>query len=114
MGVCCSNPSAYGQHERLQTAVAKSNPSGRLSRPLAALLPARTLGPDFAPFANNGLTCLRQFQLRQKPHTLTGNSPEIVPFGAKRKALEKVDGARSSKPPRWKREVQSLAWLDSL
>ena len=33
---------------------------------------------------------------------------------AKRKALEKVDGARSSKPPRWKREVQLLAWLDSL
>ena len=34
---------------------------------------------------------------------------------AKRKALEKVDGAaRSSKPPRWKREVELLAWLDSL
>jgi integrase/recombinase XerC len=34
---------------------------------------------------------------------------------AKRKALEKVDGAaRSSKPPRWKREVELMAWLDSL
>jgi len=34
---------------------------------------------------------------------------------AKRKALEKVDGAaRSFKPPRWKREVELLAWLDSL
>lgn len=34
---------------------------------------------------------------------------------AKRKALEKVDGAvRSAKPPRWKREVELMAWLDSL
>lgn len=34
---------------------------------------------------------------------------------AKRKALEKVDGAvRSAKPPRWKREVELIAWLDSL
>ena len=34
---------------------------------------------------------------------------------AKRKALEKVDGpTRSSKPPRWKREVQLLEWLNSL
>ena len=34
---------------------------------------------------------------------------------AKRKALEKVDGAaRSAKPPRWKREADLMAWLDSL
>lgn len=34
---------------------------------------------------------------------------------AKRRALEKVDGAaRSSKPPRWKREVELMVWLDSL
>jgi hypothetical protein len=34
---------------------------------------------------------------------------------AKRKALKKVDGAaRSSKLPRWKREVELMAWLDSL
>jgi site-specific recombinase XerD len=34
---------------------------------------------------------------------------------AKRKTLEKVDGAvRSAKPPRWKREVELMAWLDSL
>ena len=33
----------------------------------------------------------------------------------KRKALEKVDpSARPSKPPRWKREVELLSWLDSL
>ena len=33
----------------------------------------------------------------------------------KRKALEKVDGsARPDKPPRWKREVELLEWLDSL
>jgi site-specific recombinase XerD len=34
---------------------------------------------------------------------------------AKRKALETVDGAaRPSKPPRWKREVELMTWLDSL
>jgi site-specific recombinase XerD len=34
---------------------------------------------------------------------------------AKRQALEKVDGpARSGKPPRWKREVKLLEWLNSL
>ena len=34
---------------------------------------------------------------------------------AKRKAMERVDGpARSSKPPRWKKEVQLLEWLNSL
>jgi site-specific recombinase XerD len=33
----------------------------------------------------------------------------------KRKALEKVDPtARPGKPPRWKREVELLSWLDSL
>ena len=33
----------------------------------------------------------------------------------KRRALEKVDAtARPSKPPRWKREVELLRWLDSL
>ena len=33
----------------------------------------------------------------------------------KRKALEKVDpSARPGKPPRWKREVELLSWLDSL
>jgi len=33
----------------------------------------------------------------------------------KRKALEKVDpSARPGKPPRWKREVELLNWLDSL
>lgn len=33
----------------------------------------------------------------------------------KRKALEKVSpSARPGKPPRWKREVELLAWLDSL
>lgn len=33
----------------------------------------------------------------------------------KRKALEKVDPAmRPDKPPRWKREVELLEWLDSL
>lgn len=33
----------------------------------------------------------------------------------KRRALEKVDGsARPDKPPRWKREVELLRWLDSL
>jgi site-specific recombinase XerD len=33
----------------------------------------------------------------------------------KRKALEKVDPSiRPDKPPRWKREVELLAWLDSL
>jgi site-specific recombinase XerD len=33
----------------------------------------------------------------------------------KRKALEKVDpSARPAKPPRWKREVELLKWLDSL
>jgi site-specific recombinase XerD len=33
----------------------------------------------------------------------------------KRKALEKVDGStRPGKPPRWKREVELLQWLDSL
>lgn len=33
----------------------------------------------------------------------------------KRKALEKVDGCtRPGKPPRWKREVELLQWLDSL
>jgi site-specific recombinase XerD len=33
----------------------------------------------------------------------------------KRKALEKVDGpAQFQKPPRWKREVELLKWLDSL
>ena len=33
----------------------------------------------------------------------------------KRRALEKVDGsARPGKPPRWKREVELLEWLDSL
>jgi hypothetical protein len=34
---------------------------------------------------------------------------------AKRKALEKVDGRHKlDKPPRWKRETELLAWLDSL
>jgi site-specific recombinase XerD len=33
----------------------------------------------------------------------------------KRKALEKVDGsARPGKPPRWKGDVELMAWLDSL
>jgi integrase/recombinase XerC len=33
----------------------------------------------------------------------------------KRKALEKVDSKlRSTKPPRWKRDAELLAWLDSL
>ncbi len=33
----------------------------------------------------------------------------------KRKALEKVDAsARPAKPPRWKRNVELMAWLDSL
>ena len=33
----------------------------------------------------------------------------------KRKALEKVDGsARPGKPPRWKRDVELMAWLDAL
>lgn len=33
----------------------------------------------------------------------------------KRRALEQVDGgARPARPPRWKREPQLLAWLDSL
>jgi len=33
----------------------------------------------------------------------------------KRKALEKVDGSvRLDRPPRWKREVKLLEWLDSL
>ena len=33
----------------------------------------------------------------------------------KRKALEKVAlSARPAKPPRWKREVELLKWLDSL
>jgi site-specific recombinase XerD len=33
----------------------------------------------------------------------------------KRRALEKVDGSvRLEKPPRWKREVELLKWLDSL
>jgi integrase len=33
----------------------------------------------------------------------------------KRKALEKVDGsARRGKPPRWKRNPELMAWLDSL
>ena len=33
----------------------------------------------------------------------------------KRKALEKVDpSVRPDKPPRWKREVELMAWLDSL
>ena len=33
----------------------------------------------------------------------------------KRKALEKVDpSTRPAKPPRWKREVELLEWLDSL
>jgi hypothetical protein len=33
----------------------------------------------------------------------------------KRKALEQVDPKlRSAKPPRWKRDTDLLAWLDSL
>ena len=33
----------------------------------------------------------------------------------KRRALEKVEGsAKLGKPPRWKREAELLAWLDSL
>jgi integrase len=33
----------------------------------------------------------------------------------KRKALEKVDPSnRPDKPPRWKRDVELLEWLDSL
>jgi site-specific recombinase XerD len=33
----------------------------------------------------------------------------------KRRTLEKVDGSvRLEKPPRWKREVELLKWLDSL
>ena len=33
----------------------------------------------------------------------------------KRKALEKVDGAVNlGKPPRWKRDAELMAWLDSL
>ena len=33
----------------------------------------------------------------------------------KRKALEKVDvSARPGKPPRWKRDVELMAWLDAL
>ena len=32
----------------------------------------------------------------------------------KRKALEKVEVLPAPKPPRWKREVELMAWLDSL
>ncbi len=48
-------------------------------------------------------------------HLDTTNHYAQANLETKRKALEQVDPSlRSSKPPRWKREVDLLAWLDSL
>jgi hypothetical protein len=48
-------------------------------------------------------------------HLDTTNHYAQANLETKRKALEQVDPSlRSSKPPRWKRDLDLLAWLDSL
>jgi site-specific recombinase XerD len=48
-------------------------------------------------------------------HLDTTNHYAQANLETKRRALEQVDPSlRSSKPPRWKRDVDLLAWLDSL
>jgi site-specific recombinase XerD len=48
-------------------------------------------------------------------HLDTTNLYTQASLETKRKALEQVDGkSRPTKPPRWKREADLLAWLDSL
>jgi len=48
-------------------------------------------------------------------HLDTTNHYAQANLETKRKALEQVDPSlRSSKPPRWKRDADLLAWLDSL
>ena len=48
-------------------------------------------------------------------HLDTTNLYAQASLEMKRKALEKVDGKlRPAKSPRWKRDADLLAWLDSL
>jgi len=48
-------------------------------------------------------------------HLDTTNLYAQASLEMKRKALEKVDGKlRPTKSPRWKRDADLLAWLDSL
>ena len=45
----------------------------------------------------------------------TTNKYARADIETKRKALERVDvSARPGKPPRWRRDTEVLAWLDSL
>jgi len=48
-------------------------------------------------------------------HLDTTNHYAQANLDTKRRALEQVDPSlRGSKPPRWKRDIDLLAWLDSL
>jgi hypothetical protein len=79
MGVfAASNPSPYGQHERLHTAVAKSKSPQQAPGRHAARTAA---GTGLRAFCEQWSDVSARVPTAPKVHTLTGNSPEIVPFG---------------------------------